>query len=426
MRDVARVAILSLATAACGDNLTTPPPAMRGGILAVPGCHYHVRSPDLAEPPAFADLYVGDDPTVRHVHLGLGGDPRTSIAVLWRTNDDDTRAGYVRFGVGGLTGEVPGITYKYLSGIGGVGDAVRVHEAHLCGLTPDTEYTYQIVSDDAHVSPLYTFRTAPDIVATPDAEVTIANLGDSRDGYDVWAQLVDQLQQRAPDLILFSGDAVTIGPVQDEWDEFFEAGEPLLSHVPMLSAHGNHDLHAAAFYAQLAMPGNETSFSLDYGHAHITVLDTSPPELGDLSGELRDFLARDLDAHDDATWKIVNHHYGVYSSSMHGSDPTIQEEWMPLYDQHHVDLVLTGHDHDYERSVPMKGGVPVATPQEGTVYMVSGGAGAVLYANSSSVWTALSASTYSALTLRIRKTMLVLDAFDPSGAPLDTLTITKP
>jgi hypothetical protein len=58
--------------------------------------------------------------------------------------------------------------------------------------------------------------------------------------------------------------------------------------------------------------------------------------------------------------------------------------------------------------------------------MVSGGAGAPLYANAMGPWTAFSASTHAAMTLRIRKSMLVLDAFDPSGAPVDTLTITKP
>lgn len=411
---------------ACGDNITLPPPELRGGTIAAPGCGFGVRTPELAEAPALADDYVGADPTVRMVHLGFGGDPRTSMAVLWRTADDDTRAGSVRFGVGGLTDEAPGITYKYLTGIGGVDGAVRAHEAHLCDLLPGTEYTYQVVSDDAHVSPVYRFRTAPDMTATPDAEVIIGNIGDSRDGYEVWAMLVDQLQRRTPDLLLFSGDAVTIGPFQEQWDEFFTAGEPLLTRVPMTSAHGNHEIHAVGFYAQLAMPGDETNFSFDYGPAHITVLDTTPPQSGDLGGRIRDFLARDLESHDGATWKIVNHHYGIYSASNHGSDATLQAQWMPLYDEHHVDLVLTGHDHDYERTFPMKGGEPVATTQEGTVYMVSGGAGASLYSNGTGFWTAFSAMTHSAMTLRIRPTMLVLDAFDPTGAPIDTLTITKP
>lgn len=427
MRALAVLVGLAPAALGCTVEAPPPPPHLVGGRLAAPGCGFDVVSREFAEAPALPDpLAIGADPAVRQVHLGFGGDPRTTMAVVWRTNDDDTRAGVVRYGVGGLTAEAPGITYKYVSGYSAQGPEVRIHEAHLCGLTPDTEYQYQVVSDEAHVSPLYTFRTAPDMGAAPDAEVVIANVGDSRDGYAVWAMLVEQLRVRAPDLVLYSGDAVTIGPDQDEWDEFFAAGEPLLSAVPMTFAHGNHELHAVGYYAQLALPGDEATYAFDYGPAHITVLDTTPPLRADLTGPIKDFLGADLAAHATNPWKIVNHHYGIYSASNHGGDPTLVAEWVPLYDEHHVDLVLTGHDHNYERTLPMKAGVPVATPAEGTVYMVSGGAGAPLYLSGTGTWTAFSSSVYSAMTLRIRTSMLVLDAFDQTGAPLDTLTITKP
>ena len=56
-----------------------------------------------------------------------------------------------------------------------------------------------------------------------------------------------------------------------------------------------------------------------------------------------------------------------------------------------MDLVLSGHDHDYERSKPMRG----ATPGAGTVYVVVGSSGAPLYDNGSDVWTQLSEKTFS-------------------------------
>lgn len=398
-----------------------------GGTIEVPGCGYSVSTRVGAEAPEVADDHVGPDPTVKHVHLGLTGDPRTSIVVTWRTLDDDTRAGKVAFGVGGLTSEVTALTFAYQSGIGGIGEQVRIHEAHLCGLVPDTEYQYQIVSGPGHVSPQYSFRTAPDIGATPDAEVVIASVGDSRDGYAIWAQLVDQLIARTPDLVVFSGDAVTIGQFQAEWEEFFAAGEPLFARVPVVSVHGNHDLNAVNFYSQFAMPGDEQNFSFDYGHAHITVLNDSPEQLGDLTGKVKEFLRADLAAHMGKRWKLVSHHRPVYSASTrHGSDMTLMMEWAPLYDQYGVDLALAGHDHDYERTHPMRGTEVQATPADGTVYVVSGGAGADLYDNGTDFWTALSQKTHSAVTLRIRSSMLELSAFDPGGAPIDALTITKP
>jgi hypothetical protein len=56
-------------------------------------------------------------------------------------------------------------------------------------------------------------------------------------------------------------------------------------------------------------------------------------------------------------WIIVQMHQCAASSSStgNGSDLGIRKEWLPLFDQYEVDLVLCGHDHDYERSFPVRG-----------------------------------------------------------------------
>lgn len=418
--------------AACGGDDAGPgdpvPSPYNGGTLTPPGCGYAVTTRLGAEPPALADAHVGADPAVRQVHLGLAGDPRTSMVVTWRTADDETRAGHVEYATAdGAPVIAPALTFAYQSGIGGVGDLVRIHEAHLCGLAADTAYTYRVVSGGGAASPEYGFRTAPDVAVTPDAEVTIASVGDTRDGYAVWAQLVAELQERTPDLVLFSGDAVTVGLLQEEWEEFFTAAEPLLARVPVVSVHGNHELNSVNFYSQFAMPGDEANFSFDYGHAHITVVNDSPEQSGDLTGFIKDFLRADLEANQGKRWKLVNHHRPIYSASTrHGTDLTLITEWAPLYDQFHVDVALSGHDHNYERTFPMRNMEPQPTPAEGTVYVVSGGAGATLYDNGTDFWTAYSQKTHSALTLRIRHDLLELQAFDETGTAIDGFTITKP
>lgn len=403
-------------------------PSLNGGTFAPAGCQHTVTTRLGAEAPYLSDDEVGADPTIKHVHLGLAADPRTSVVITWRTVDDDTRAGKVVYGPGGtLTTEATGFTFLYQSGIGGIGEVVRIHEVHLCGLTADTEYSYRVESDAAHSSPIYSFRTAPDLTLTPDAEVIIASVGDSRDGYLIWGQLIDQLQTRTPDLVLFSGDAVTIGQFQEEWEEFFAVAEPLFARVPVISVHGNHDLNSINFYSQFAMPGDEQQFSFDYGHAHITVANDSPEQVGDLTGHIKEFLRSDLTDHEAKRWKIVNHHRPIYSASVnHGGDATLLTEWAPIYDQFHVDLALAGHDHCYERTHPMKNAQQQATPADGTVYIVSGGAGAALYDNGTDFWTAYSQKTHSALTVRVRNDLMQIDAFDESGTAIDALTITKP
>ncbi|HTU04537.1 MAG TPA: hypothetical protein VMG13_03195, partial [Trebonia sp.] len=56
-------------------------------------------------------------------------------------------------------------------------------------------------------------------------------------------------------------------------------------------------------------------------------------------------------------WIVAQLHQCACSSSHtgNGSDLGIREEWLPLFDQYEVDLVLCGHDHDYERSFPVRG-----------------------------------------------------------------------
>jgi hypothetical protein len=423
--------VAAMAAAGCekGSPLDDDPlPPFEGGAVTPAGCAYQSVTRPGAEVPAPSTAAVGDDPSIRHVHLGFIGDPRTTMVVTWRTRDDATLAGSVRYGVDGvLDHEVGGYTFRYQTGLGGVGEIlVRVHEAHLCDLAPDTAYDYQVVSDDGHVSPVYRFRTAPDLGLTPDASVTITSVGDSRDGYTVWADVVEQVRLRAPDLVLFSGDAVTFGAVQNEWETFFDVGEPLFATTPVMSTHGNHDLNSINYFAQFAMPGDEATFGFDYGAAHVTVANDSPPLTADLTGAIAAFIDDDLAAHEDAPWKLVSHHRPPYSASLnHGSDATLQEAWVPLYDRHRVDLVLNGHDHDYERTHPMYNGQPTA-PGDGTVYVVSGGAGAALYDTGVQIFTAVSAKLHSAVNVTLRRGHLELEAFDDSGAPVDALTIDKP
>jgi hypothetical protein len=55
-------------------------------------------------------------------------------------------------------------------------------------------------------------------------------------------------------------------------------------------------------------------------------------------------------------WIIVQMHQTALSSSHdNGSDLGIREAWLPLFDQYQLDLVVCGHDHDYERSFPVRG-----------------------------------------------------------------------
>ncbi|MBL9019147.1 MAG: metallophosphoesterase [Myxococcales bacterium] len=405
-----------------------------GGSIQVPGCDYALTTRVGAEPPSIGVPHSGRDPRPRSVHLGIMGDPRTSIVAQWRTWDETTLATEIWYAKGEglsppqLTGRATGLTFAYrATGT----DIIRMHQAHLCNLEPGTTYSYQVggvdLDGNAAFSPVYSFRTAPDVAAQPDAEVVLGLVGDTRGGYAVWQQLVDQLAFRAPDLIVFTGDAVTIGLTQYEWEEFFDRGEQLLARVPLISAHGNHEVNAVNFYSQVAQPGDQETFGLDYGFAHITVANDTPDDYAKIGGQVRDAIAADFAASDGARWKLFVHHQPMFTSSTtHGSSVTLQEAWLPLVDAHRIDLVVNGHAHLFELTRPLRAKEPQATTDDATVFVVTGGAGAPLYDHLPQPFSAYSEMTYNASVVRVRKDQLVLEAFRQDGTAIPAgLTKTK-
>jgi purple acid phosphatase-like protein/calcineurin-like phosphoesterase family protein len=91
---------------------------------------------------------------------------------------------------------------------------------------------------------------------------------------------------------------------------------------------------------------------------------------------LEETLAKARRAHTDIDWVVVQLHQCALSSSTdNGCDLGIRQAWLPLFDKYQVDLVVNGHDHDYERSYPVRGFTPnlgTSTFAGGTVTNASG------------------------------------------------------
>jgi hypothetical protein len=131
---------------------------------------------------------------------------------------------------------------------------------------------------------------------------------------------------------------------------------------------GNHDwytLSAAAYLAYFTLPGNERYYDFAWGDVHFFALDSDPSEPDGVTPDsvqgrwLRDALAAATER-----WRVVYMHHAPYSSGPHGPTPHMQ--W-PFKDWG-ADLVLAGHEHDYERLV-----------EDGLTYVVNGLGGAELY-----------------------------------------------
>ncbi|MCJ7711260.1 MAG: metallophosphoesterase [Chloroflexi bacterium] len=122
---------------------------------------------------------------------------------------------------------------------------------------------------------------------------------------------------------------------------------------------GNHDIRTdggaplRAYFGDAASRDGVTWFSEDVGTWHVIVLDSDCDALdggcGSESAQLR-WLRDDLAA-SDARCTAALWHHPRFSSGTHGNDRAVTPFWDALYAAG-ADLVLNGHDHDYERFVP--------------------------------------------------------------------------
>ncbi|MDH3539089.1 MAG: metallophosphoesterase [Acidimicrobiia bacterium] len=103
----------------------------------------------------------------------------------------------------------------------------------------------------------------------------------------------------------------------------------------------------------------------------------------------------------DALWKVVAVHHPPYSAGYQGSAKDVREKFSPIFERHGVQLVLSGHEHDYQRTDEING----------VTYVVSGaGAGTRRTGNRS--YTAYSASTMNFVDVNVFEDRMVLRAVD--------------
>jgi len=128
---------------------------------------------------------------------------------------------------------------------------------------------------------------------------------------------------------------------------------PLLRPAP-----GNHEYEtpgAAGYFDYFGAAAGDRSqgwYSYDLGTWHVVVLNSNCTDIGGCgpgSPQLR-WLAADLAAHPRAC-TLAYWHHPRFSSGQHGDDATYDAFWRTLYAAG-ADLVLVGHDHDYERFAP--------------------------------------------------------------------------
>ncbi len=313
---------------------------------------------------------------------------------------------------------------------------IRRHRAVASGLSPDTPYRYSVGDGSPeNWSDWHSIKTAK----VDARDMRFLYLGDAQCGLEGWGKLLHRAYQHAPDaeFLLLAGDLVDRGNERSNWDFFFDRAKGVFETVPFLPAVGNHeylDRGPHIYRNTFDLPRNGPAgidpnlvYSFESGDAFFAVMDTT---LAVHSRPLARLQAQWLDgvlAKTRKTWKFVMFHHPVYASHVSRENPILQQEWVPTFDKHHVDVVLQGHDHAYLRTFPMRANRRVESPREGTVYVVSV-SGEKFYEQGPRPYIAqgyVNLATYQILDLNADSNRLSYRAYDAEGREVDRFEIQK-
>ncbi len=256
-----------------------------------------------------------------------------------------------------------------------------------------TDVLYDVIAPEGSLARA-TLTTLP---AAGSRTLTFCALGDSGwprrgDGAASPDQLAVArlLDAQRPQLVLHTGDIIYLLGQPKSFDAlFFRPYAATLARVPLFVTLGNHDVktkNGAPALDEYPYPTNQNGnrfYSFDAANVHFACLDSN--EILDCESEEKfldtpqgKWLKGDLAAA-RSEWKLVWFHHPLYSVNAKGhkaDEKTMRHVLQRFLDDAGVDIVLTGHDHFYHRSVRLRDGKP---SDQGMIHIITGGGGAPLY-----------------------------------------------
>lgn len=223
-----------------------------------------------------------------------------------------------------------------------------INTVSLTALVPD-EYTYTVTSDGQ----TYTgeFIVTEDDAAFTMAFTTDAQIGRSGNADDDsygWYRTVNAAVDKGAELILSAGDEANKASKQNQYNQFLSNNT--LRNVRLACTKGNHDIagtNYTTYFGATGTPCTGSDYYFSYGDALIIVLDSNT-----ISSLIHSAtIARAIAEHPDAAWRIVMLHHSAYSPDENEEQNVTNAVYLTsIFDRYDIDLVLSGHDHNYSRT----------------------------------------------------------------------------
>ncbi len=278
-----------------------------------------------------------------------------------------------------------------------------IHRAVMTGLSEGTTYYYQVGADDeSGWSEVFSFKTY-----TPGKSQRFAVIADM--AYDVnsdetVADLISLVEEGSIDVVIHSGDISYADGYMPHFDDFMNKIQPISTRVPYMVAPGNHEFgyNFTAYKKRFFMPGqidlggsgDGMYYAWEYGKIHFTAMNSESPIDTPMFTEAEmAWVDADMKSVDRSVtpWLVAHFHRPFYCARdneckfflcflttflihlcITGGSLLISQGGEEVLHNNKVDIVLTGHEHTYERTFPVYN----KTVTDGApVYLMQGGSG---------------------------------------------------
>ncbi len=238
-----------------------------------------------------------------------------------------------------------------------------------------------------------------------------AYFSDCQSFHTMHKQVVKQIVKHKPEVVFIGGDITLNGSRQDDFNAFFTVMKPITNIAAVYPALGNHDKDTDLFLKNFPVVDSLTYYTVDHDGV-VWIILNSNLKLAPGSTQYN-WLEKTLAANVDRTVVIIMHH-PVYSSGMHGDEKGFNFLFPQLFKKYSVAAVLSGHDHDYERSA-----------RDSIHYVVFGGGGGPLYDNvSKNDYSVIFRKTHGFLLFEPDNDIMNVKAIDNDGKEIDKFSFT--